>query len=160
MSRTLQKNRNVNTLHQTEIDSILDPLDDQKIQLLHYVHHRLIADAILQNLLTAIETVIATVTVAIDHPLIPPVVLGREVTLNPPFPANEPLDEEKMDTSINPDLDETKTMRKKMKRKVRQKMVNVDFIQSIKSIYSTSQVFMVLMDVHPLPINVDFSFPS
>ena len=58
-----------------------------------------------------------------------------------------------MDISINLEVDGTRMIKRAIRRVLRQQTVNVGSIQLIKSIYSMSPVYTVLMDVFSLTFN-------
>jgi hypothetical protein len=85
--------------------------------------------------------------------------LVHEVILNHHFLATGLSDEKMKDLFINLEVDGTRMIRAVI-RKVRRRMENVDFIQSIKLIYSMSLVCTVLTDVFPIFDLVNSSLPS
>lgn len=115
------------------VDLILASREDQTIRI-PFVLHRLIEGVILLNHPIGIKNDIVS-----DVNVLPANgVLVHGVTPNHPSRTITLIVERKvMDIFINPEVDLTKTIKRMMVKKVLlQQMVNVDFIQSIKLIYS------------------------
>jgi hypothetical protein len=115
------------------IDLILVRREDQMIRIPFVLHH-LIEDVILLNYPIGIKNGIVS-----DVNVLPANgVLVHEVIPNHLSPTIALIVEGKVtEIFINPEVDLTKTIKRMMAREmVLQQTVNVDFIQSIKSIYS------------------------
>jgi hypothetical protein len=132
------------------IFDLLIVLVDQRILILH--EYRLLDHAIHQNVLIVIEIVTAS-DVNDDLRMKLRDVLDLEVFQKHPCLTIELVAVKTKDISTNQEVDVTKTTKKTIRRVPPQKTENEDSIQLIKSIFSMSLEFMVLLAVQLSPKN-------